>query len=122
MYLRVFIMGGLLCVSFQLLKMFFGTVPPPKINVLGFAIGGILTPFSLYEALSGWGDWGIGVTVVSGGNACAKAFYQLMRGNILPLLETLGLYAAIFIIGALAGIIREQIENRKSNKNRIKTR
>jgi len=114
---KVFILGGLLCVVFQLLRMFLETVPPPKLNILGFAIGGILTPLSLYEVLAHWGDWGIGVTVISGGNACAKAFYQLMHGNLLPIIETLGLYIAIYVIGAAAGIIRQKIEE-TSPKNK----
>lgn len=38
-----------------------------------------------------------------------------MKGNALPILETLVLYLAIFIIGALAGIIREIIESRNKN-------
>ncbi len=113
--LKVFVLGGLLCVAFQALRLFLGVVPPPKLNVLGFVIGGIMTPYALYDALAKWGDWGIGVTVISGGNACAKAFYSLVHGNLLPLVETIGLYAVIFIIGAAAGMIRQKIEDRKNN-------
>lgn len=111
--IRVFVLGGLLCVTFQLLRRFLGTVPPPKLNVLGFVVGGIMTPFALYDALSRWGDWGIGVTVISGGNACAKAFYSLMHGNALPIIETLCLYLVIYLIGIGAGVIRQKIEERK---------
>ncbi len=110
---RVFILGGLLCAAFQLLRRFLGTVGPPKLNVLGFVIGGIMTPFALYDALARWGDWGIGVTVISGGNACAKAFYAMMHGKFLPIVETLCLYLVIYIIGAAAGVIRQKIEERK---------
>ncbi len=111
--IKVFVLGGLLCVAFQLLRRFLGTVGPPKLNVLGFVIGGIMTPFALYDALAKWGDWGIGVTVISGGNACAKAFYALMHGNLLPIIETLCLYVVIYLIGAGAGIIRQKIEDQK---------
>lgn len=110
-YIRVFFLGGLLCVAFQLLRMFLGTVHPPHLNVLGFALGGIMTPFGLAEALNAWGDWGFGVTVIAGGHASAKAFYALLKGNFLPILETLGIYIAIGIIGLSAGYIRSRIES-----------
>lgn len=117
---KVFCLGGLLCVAFQLLRSFFETVPPPKLNVLGFIFGGIMTPLGLCDALSRWGNWGIGVTVISGGNASANAFYQLMHGNFIPIIATLCLYIAIFLVGYLAGYIRDKIENKKKGDTSVK--
>ncbi|MBQ3802629.1 MAG: hypothetical protein II845_02910 [Oscillospiraceae bacterium] len=113
--IRVFVLGGLLCVAFQLLRSFLKSVPPPKMNVLGFILGGIITPFGLSDALNSWGDWGYGVTVIAGGNAGAKAFLELIQGKFAPLLASLCLFLAIYLIGLLSGIIRQIIEKKKSS-------
>lgn len=63
MFINAFILGGILCALFQVF-MIFTKLDPPRILILGFTLGALLSPYGMMDALSQWGcgtaDYGYG--------------------------------------------------------------
>lgn len=105
-FLRAFFFGGLFCVIFQAIRVYLGDISPAKLNVLGFALGGLFFSIGFSQRLEAAAYWGYDVTVVSGGSAGASSILAFLSGAPAPLLHTLLLFLSTALIGIAAGLLR----------------
>lgn len=116
MYFTAFMMGGILCALFEIFARF-TKLDPPHVLVLGIALGALLTPFGMMDALGQWGGAGLAIMVIGAGQALTGTTMALLGGNPAPILIILVLFVALTIIGIAAGSIRSNIEKeQKPNK------
>lgn len=103
-FVTAFILGGVLCAVFQVILMF-TPLDPPKILIGGLLVGGIATAFGLADVLAAWGGAGFSVMVVGAAQAMFGSVQAILAGNFIPLCVLLGVFAALTILGSLAGWI-----------------
>ncbi|UWG96643.1 SpoVA/SpoVAEb family sporulation membrane protein [Dehalobacter sp. DCM] len=108
MYLTAFLLGGILCALFQIFGMF-TKLDPPRVLILGVAIGGLLTPFGMLAQLGQWGGAGLTVMCMAAGSAVTGTTMALLGGNPVPILMILGLFVTLTLIGIVAGLIRAAV-------------
>jgi hypothetical protein len=108
-YVTAFLAGGILCALFQVFAMF-TKLDPPRVLVLGFAIGALLTPYGMMSALGHWGGPGLYIMVIGAGNALAATTAPLLGGIPVPFLTILGLFASLALMSIVAGYIRSNME------------
>ncbi|MFA6808446.1 MAG: SpoVA/SpoVAEb family sporulation membrane protein [Eubacteriales bacterium] len=108
MYISAFILGGIICALFQVFMMF-TKLDPPRILILGFALGALLTPFGMMDALGQWGGAGLVIMVMTAGNAVAGATVALLGGNPMPIIMIFGIFVALTIIGLGAGFLHWKV-------------
>lgn len=100
-YLYSFIIGGLLCVLGQLIIEI--KVPKPVV-LCGFIIlGGVLTPFGIFDKLASWGAGSMNIMACGLGNAGIGTAVQACMGIIAPLLMVLCLLIILIGLGSLSG-------------------
>ncbi|MDR2313646.1 MAG: SpoVA/SpoVAEb family sporulation membrane protein [Spirochaetaceae bacterium] len=111
MFLNAFLLGGTICVIFQIF-LIISKIDPPRIILFGFFLGAVLTPPGIIPALVKAGHAGIAVMVVNAGHASEETSEALLAGNPLPLLLVIGLFAVLTLIGICAGAIRAAISKK----------
>ena len=89
----------------------FTKLDPPHVLVLGFALGALLTPYGMMNALGHFGGPGLYIMVIGADNALAATTTPLLGGNLVPFLTIIGLFVALTIMGIVAGSIRVSMEN-----------
>jgi hypothetical protein len=104
MFLNAFILGGTICVIFQILIMV-TKLDPPRILIFGFALGALLTPLGIAPALAKAGQAGIAVLVVNAGQACEGTAEGLLAGAPLNFILVVGLFVVLTLIGICGGAI-----------------
>jgi hypothetical protein len=105
MYISAFLLGGILCALFQVFMMF-TKLDVPRVLILGFALGALLTPYGMMDGLGQWGGAGLVIMVMSAGNAVAGATMALLGGNPVPIILVLGIFVSLTLIGLAAGFLR----------------
>lgn len=105
MYINAFLLGGILCALFQIF-MIFTKLDPPRILVLGIALGALLTPFGMMDALGHWGGAGLLLMCIGAGNAIGGSTIAFLSGNPMPIAIILGLLVILTLIGLTAGALR----------------
>ncbi|MDR2211408.1 MAG: SpoVA/SpoVAEb family sporulation membrane protein [Spirochaetaceae bacterium] len=111
MFLNAFLLGGTICVIFQIFLMV-SKVDPPRLLIFGFFLGAILTPVGLAPALAKAGQAGIAVLVVNAGQASEGTAEALLAGAPLNFFLVLGLFVVLTLIGICAGAIRASISKK----------
>jgi hypothetical protein len=111
-FLNAFILGGLVCVFFQLLLMI-PTMNPPKVLIVGFALGALITPLGLAGKMLAWGDAGLTVMVPGAGNAVEGTTEVLLGGNPVPFLIVMGIFVCLTIAGVVGGAITAALGKKK---------
>ena len=119
MFISAFLLGGILCALFEIFAMF-TKLAPPKVLILGFTLGALLTPYGMTAALAGWGGAGLAVMVMNAGNAVTGATLALLGGDPMPFIITLGIFAALTIIGVVSGYIRTSVLGNQSKGIQVK--
>ncbi|MDR2768090.1 MAG: SpoVA/SpoVAEb family sporulation membrane protein [Treponema sp.] len=105
MYLNAFLLGGLICLFFQVLASVI-KLDPPRLLIFGFVLGAILTPVGISGALAGFGGMGIDSMVLGAGAAVESTAEALISGAaILPFFLVIGVFVALSIIGIIGGKI-----------------
>lgn len=103
-YFTAFLLGGIICALFQIFMMY-TKLDVPRVLVLGFTLGALLTPYGMMDALAQWGGAGLLIMVMTAGNAVAGSTMALLGGNSLPFLIILGVFLAVTLIGLGAGYV-----------------
>lgn len=89
--------------------MMFTKLDPPHILVLGIALGALLTPFGMMDALGKWGGAGLPLMCIGAGNAIAGTTMAFLGGNPMPIAIILGLLVLLTLIGLAAGTLRSVV-------------
>jgi hypothetical protein len=110
-YLNAFLLGGTICVIFQIMLMV-SKVDPPRILIFGFFLGAILTPLGIAPALARAGQAGIAMLVVNAGQASEGTAEGLLAGAPLNFILVIGLFIALTLIGICGGAIRAAISKK----------
>jgi hypothetical protein len=118
-YISAFLLGGILCALFQVFMMF-TKLDPPRILILGFTLGALLTPYGMMDALGQWGGAGLVIMVMSAGNAVAGATMALLGGNPVPMMMVLGIFVSLTLIGLAAGFLRSAITKNQLSQEGMK--
>jgi hypothetical protein len=105
MFLNAFLLGGTICLIFQIMLMV-SRVDPPRLLIFGFFLGAILTPTGIAPALAKAGQAGIAVLVVNAGQASEGTAEGLLAGEPAGFLLVMGLFVALTLIGICGGAIR----------------
>ncbi len=113
MYITAFLLGGIMCALFQIL-MIFTKLDPPRILILGVALGALLSPYGMMDALAQWGGAGMAVMVMGAGNALFGATQALLSGNPAPFITILGIFVVLTVIGLAAGSLYSITNKNKS--------
>jgi len=116
MYINAFLLGGILCALFQIFMMF-TKLDPPRILVLGIALGALLTPYGMMDALGSWGGAGLALMCIGAGNAIGGSFMAFLGGNPVPIAIILGLLMILTSIGIVSGAVRVAVTKGSTNKN-----
>ncbi|MDO5043801.1 MAG: SpoVA/SpoVAEb family sporulation membrane protein [Coriobacteriia bacterium] len=98
-----FLVGGGLCVVFQLF-LEFTKVPVPVLLVCGLALGGICTLFGLTDILASLGGGGFTILVVGAGQAVTLTTMLLMQGQPMMLLLVLSIFVTLFVVGIICAL------------------
>ena len=102
-YVNAFILAGILCVVCQLLLMY-TKLGVPKILILGFTIGAILTAVGIMGNLTGWGGAGMIVLVIDAGEAVFRGTIAALSGNFAVIITFLCIICAVTVISTLAAL------------------
>jgi hypothetical protein len=108
MYISAFLLGGILCALFQAFMMF-TKLDPPRILILGLALGALLTPYGMMDTLGKWGGAGLVIMVMGAGNAVAGTTMALLGGNPVPILLVLSIFVVLTLLGLTAGYLRSVV-------------
>lgn len=119
MYLTAFLLGGIMCVLFEIFGMF-TKLDPPRVLILGIGLGGLLMPYGMLAQLGQWGGAGLTVMCLTAGNAVCGTTMALLGGNPIPILIILVLFVTLTLIGIAAGFIRSAVI-RKAGVNQGQT-
>ncbi len=114
-FVTAFILGGLICLAFQIFSDF-TKIPVPFVLIGGIALGAILAPFGIADALLKFGGAGFSITVVGAGQAIFGTTQALLAGVPAPFLAILVLFAVLVAIGIAAYLVRKAIVPHKSEK------
>jgi hypothetical protein len=101
-YINAFLLGGILCALFQIFMMF-TKLDPPRILILGVAMGALLTPFGMMDALVQWGGAGLVIMVMGAGQALVGSTMALLTGNPIPMAIILSIFVFLTLVGLVAG-------------------
>lgn len=112
-FVTAFVLGGALCAFFQLLMML-TKARPPELLIFGLLLGAIITVFGLSDILLAWGGAGFSIMVIGAAQAIFGSFQALFLGKFAPIITVLCIFAALTVLGILAGTIRTSIEKRKA--------
>jgi stage V sporulation protein AE len=111
-FLNAFILGGLVCVFFQLVMLIPG-MNPPKTLIFGFFLGGLITPLGIADKLLAWGNAGLTVMVPGAGNAVAGTTGALLAGNPEPFIIVIGIFVCLTLAGIIGGAITAALNKKK---------
>lgn len=108
-FLKAFLLGGALCALFQIIWMLTKAGPNTLLKA-GFCISAILTPLGVTGALSEFGKGGFFVMIVGAGKSAFHCTGDALAGNLIPLLQLLGVFAAIVVIGIITAALYQKIK------------
>ena len=111
-FVNAFIVGGLLCLLFQIFHMV-TKLDVPKVLIIGLFVGGVLTALGICDLLAAWGGAGFVVMVIGAAQAVYDSCLLLFAGNPVPLLTILSIFLSLVVLGLIAGVVRWAIESRK---------
>lgn len=111
-FVMAFLIGGALCLLFQIiLDLTKGRVP--VILLVGLIAGGVLTPLGITGALSQLGGAGFLVMVVGAGQALCETTQAALAGDPLPLLSVLGVFVALTLVGLVCGSCNLKVRKKR---------
>lgn len=114
-FVMAFIVGGLLCALFQVVMMLM-KLHPPEMLIFGFALGAVLLPSGVIAWLEAVGGAGMSVMVIDAGAATFAGLMQLFHGDLATIVTLLLVFAALIVIGVLAGMLRRAYTSGKQNQ------
>jgi hypothetical protein len=107
-YLNAFVLGGVICMLFQLMIMI-TKIDPARILIFGFALGAVLTAVGVAPAMVKFGGMGLDCQVLGAGSAVEATAEAMLNGVPVPLFLVIGLLACLAIIGLIGGVIRSSM-------------
>ncbi|HIW75021.1 MULTISPECIES: SpoVA/SpoVAEb family sporulation membrane protein [Gordonibacter] len=119
-FIMAFLVGGALCLLFQLI-LDVTKAPVPYILLVGLAVGGILTPFGIMDVLANWGGAGFTIMVVGAGQAMCATTQAALAGNPWPLLSVIGVFLVLTVVGLVCGSCHRALHPSKASANAAET-
>lgn len=114
-FVLAFLVGGLMCALFQVVMMI-TKLDPPEMLVIGFALGGVLVPTGVITWLEAVGGGGMSIMVLDAGGATFAGFMEILRGNPLPLILVVLLFAVLTAIGCVTGAVHDSLAGKKGDR------
>jgi hypothetical protein len=103
-YINAFILAGVLCFICQLLLMY-TKLGVPKILIIGFTFGVILTACNLMTTLTAWGGAGMIIMVVDAGEAFYVGLVAALSGNFAVIITFFGIICTLAVIAILSALV-----------------
>ncbi|MEG0016630.1 MAG: SpoVA/SpoVAEb family sporulation membrane protein [Gordonibacter sp.] len=103
-YVGAFVLGGAICAIFHAL-MVITKLDPPKLLIIGFTLGALMTVFGVMPSLMQFGGAGLMIMVVDAGEAVVGATMAACAGNFVVTVIVLGIFAAVTLLGIIAGCL-----------------
>ena len=112
-YVNAFFLAGIICVICQLL-LIYTKLGVPKILILGFTIGAILTAFGIMDKLTGWGGAGMIVLIIDAGEAVFRGTIAALSGNFAVIITFLCIICVVTVFSILAALTYLKINESKT--------
>ena len=103
-FLKAFLLGGVLCAVFQIFWSLTKAAPSTLLKI-GFCISALLTPIGITGGLIAFGQCGFFVMVAGAGEAAFSGTLTALSGNGVPLLQLLGVFLSIIVIGTVCALL-----------------
>ncbi|MGV8083492.1 MAG: SpoVA/SpoVAEb family sporulation membrane protein [Coriobacteriia bacterium] len=108
-FFKAFVLGGMVCTLFQLVLMV-TKIEVPKILIGGMAIGALLTPPGVMDALGVWGGAGVTVMVIGAGSAVEAATEAALGRNWTVAAMVVVIFASLTLLGIAGGAVRVAVK------------
>lgn len=109
-FVLAFLVGGLLAAVFQIISMV-SHVEVPKLLIMAFAIGAVLSALGVCDVLGAIGGGGFMITLIGAAQAIYNSVMALFEGAWTPLCILVSIFAALTVLGIVAGMLRMPFEN-----------
>lgn len=110
--LLAFVFGGLLCVAAQILLRI--KPNPTVVMTIAICLGGLLGALGVMATLTASGGSGVGVMILSCGEALVGTFIGALHGEPFGLISlTLLLIFSCIVLGLLGGIVQHVRDKKK---------
>lgn len=117
-FVLAFLVCGLLSALFQAFMML-TKLKPPRVLVIGFALGALFVPLGLMGQLEVLGEAGMSITVMGAGGAACGTLLEMLAGNATPFITVMLVFVSLAVIGIIAGIIRSMVTKSKDNESSL---
>ncbi|MCD8315902.1 MAG: SpoVA/SpoVAEb family sporulation membrane protein [Eggerthellaceae bacterium] len=97
-----FVIGGAICVLFQLISAISHSTPP-NILIVGIGAGALFTAFGVIGALGDYGEAGVYILVIGLGQAVFYGVVSALEGNWLSIGITVLVLGCFILIGVIGG-------------------
>ena len=108
-FVLAFVIGGALCLVFQVILMY-SRLEVPDLLIAAFAIGAVFSAMGVCDVLGAVGGGGFMVTLIGAAQAIYNSAMALFAGEWAPLCIVVSIFAALTGLGLVAGMLRIPIE------------
>lgn len=103
-FVRAFLLGGILCVLLQLLY------AKTKLSIvqsltIGFCLGGVLTATGLMDHITAWGEGGMILMIIDSGEAVYRWMTAALAGDFSAAIRYAVLILSCFLAGVIGGVL-----------------
>lgn len=113
-YVNAFLLAGTLCFICQLL-LIYTKLGVPKILILAFTIGAILTAIGIMSKLTAWGGAGMFVMIVDAGEVTFRGTIAALSGNFTAIITLLFIICAVTVIATLTALFYLKIKGTQAD-------
>lgn len=103
-FLLAFLIGGAICLVFQI-AMMITKLHPPEMLIVGFSLGAVLLPTGVATWLETVGGAGMGVMVLDAGVASFGGVMNALMGDFTALITVLAIFVIVAALGCIAGAL-----------------
>lgn len=103
-FLFAFLIGGAICLVFQIVMMI-TKLHPPEMLIIGFSLGAVLLPTGVATWLEMVGGAGMGVMVLDAGVASFAGVMNALMGDFAALVTVLSIFVIVAAFGCAAGAL-----------------
>ena len=108
-FVLAFVIGGALCLVFQVVLMC-SRIEVPNLLIAAFAVGAVLSVVGACDVLGEVGGGGFMITLIGAAQAIYEAAIALFGGEWAPLCIVTSIFAALTVLGIVAGMMRVPLE------------
>ena len=112
-FVLAFLVGGLLAAVFQVVSMI-TRIETPKLLIIAFAVGAVLSVLGVCDVLGAVGGGGFMITLIGAAQTIYNSVMALFGGSWTPLCIVTAIFAALTVLGIVAGVLRMPFEKDSS--------